>query len=97
MTFEQGQTMNRTSSEDFPCADAEASNTSLFEAAGSKGESSLPCGSHLDLPNRRPRWFCIETHPRAELLAILYLMRQQFTVHCPKLRSGRPGNFLLPT
>jgi transcription antitermination factor NusG len=95
MTFEQGQTMNRTSSEDSSCTDAEASNTPLFEATRSKGESSLPCGSHLDLPNRRPRWFCIETHPRAELLAILHLMRQQFTVHCPKLREWKAGKSLV--
>jgi hypothetical protein len=96
MNLEQGQTMNLTSGEDFPCADAGASNSPFFEATRSKGESPLSCGSHLGPPNRRPRWFCIETHHRAELLAVLQLMRQQFTVHCPKLRVWRAGKPLVP-
>lgn len=96
MTFEQGKTMNRASDENFSCNDDPRSDTNLFAPPRSKGETSLPCGSHLDPPNRAPRWFCIETHPRAELLAILHLIRQHYTVHCPKLRQWKNGKPLVP-
>lgn len=48
-------------------------------------EQGGPCGNHRNAPSTR-HWYCVQTKPRAEAIALEHLQRQDFVCRLPRLR-----------